>query len=195
MSILINTKLRKSVLTYFFSHPDEDYYVREIAAIINEDPGNLSRELNKLEKEGLFRSYTRGKSKFYSLSKEYPLYKEIKEIIFKTEGVEGSLRNMISGYKGISLAFIYGSYANGSENKTSDIDLIIVGDFVRNEFTGDIRSLESRIGREINFTHYDPGEFKKEAATPGSFLNLVATGEILLLKGEVDAAKTHRKAA
>jgi predicted nucleotidyltransferase len=195
LSILINTKLRKSVLTYFFSHPDENYYVREIAAIINEDPGNLSRELVKLEKEGLFKSFTRGKSKYYSLSKEYPLYKEIKEIIFKTEGIAGSLRNIITKYKGISAALIYGSYAKGNENKASDIDLLVVGRFPLDEFTRKIRNLESKIGREINFTHYDQNEFKKETAKPGSFLNLITKGKIIVLKGEVNAAQTHRKAA
>ncbi|MDD5258361.1 MAG: nucleotidyltransferase domain-containing protein [bacterium] len=195
MSILINTKLRKSVLTYFFSHPDENYYVREIAAIINDDPGNLSRELNKLEKEGLFKSFIRGNSKYYSLSKEYPLYKEIKEIIFKTEGIEGSLRNIIAKYKGISLAFIYGSYAKENENKSSDIDLLVVGQFPLDEFTRKVRNLESKIGREINFTHYDKDEFKKETAKSGSFLNLITNGKIIILKGEVNAAKTHRKAA
>ncbi len=195
MSILINTKLRKSVLTYFFTHPDENYYVREIASIINEDPGNLSRELNKLEKEGLFKSFTRGNSKYYSLSKEYPLYKEIKEIIFKTEGIEGSLRNIITKYKDVSLAFIYGSYAKGGENKASDIDLLVVGQFPINEFTRKIRNLESKIGREINFTHYDKEEFKKEEAKTGSFLNLITKGKIIILKGEVNATQTHRKAA
>ncbi|MDD5354722.1 MAG: nucleotidyltransferase domain-containing protein [bacterium] len=187
--------MRKSVLTYFFSHPDENYYVREIAAIINDDPGNLSRELNKLEKEGLFKSFIRGNSKYYSLSKEYPLYKEIKEIIFKTEGIEGSLRNIIAKYKGISLAFIYGSYAKENENKSSDIDLLVVGQFPLDEFTRKVRNLESKIGREINFTHYDKDEFKKETAKSGSFLNLITNGKIIILKGEVNAAKTHRKAA
>lgn len=195
LSILVNAKIRKNVLTYFFSHPDENYYVREIASIIDENPGNLSRELSKLEKEGLFKSFTRGKSKYYSLCKDYPLYKEIREIIFKTEGVEGSLRNIITKYKDISLALIYGSYAKRSENKTSDIDLIIVGDFPLAEFTHKVRHLESKIGREINFTYYRQEEFEKEKDKTGSFLNLLIKEKIIILKGEVNAAKTHRKIA
>ena len=36
------------------THPDEYYYVKELASIINEDAGNLSRELSKFEEEGLY---------------------------------------------------------------------------------------------------------------------------------------------
>ena len=80
MSVILNTKLRRKLLTYFFTHPNKDYYVRELSSLIDEDPGNLSRELRKLEKEGLFASGTRGRAKFYSLNKQYPLFKEIKKI-------------------------------------------------------------------------------------------------------------------
>ena len=55
--------------------------MRELSGLINEDPGNLSRELRKLEEEGLFASITRGRAKFYSLNKQYPLFKEIKKIV------------------------------------------------------------------------------------------------------------------
>jgi hypothetical protein len=37
--------------------------------------------LRKLEEEGLFASITRGRAKFYSLNKQYPLFKEIKKIV------------------------------------------------------------------------------------------------------------------
>ena len=74
MSVILNTRLRRRLLTYSFTHPDENYYVRELSSLIDEDPGNLSRELRKLEEEGLFASFTRGRAKFYSLNKQYPLY-------------------------------------------------------------------------------------------------------------------------
>jgi DNA-binding MarR family transcriptional regulator len=58
--------------------------VRELASYIHEDPGNLSRELRRLEDEGLYQSVTRGRIKLYSLNKGYPLFRELKAIIFKT---------------------------------------------------------------------------------------------------------------
>ena len=63
-------------------------------------------------------------------------------------------------FKGISVALIYGSYAKEREKKTSDIDLIAVGKFPRNKFTREIRTLELKLGREINFTVYTQEEFE-----------------------------------
>ena len=187
MSLLFKTRLQKKMLTYSFTHSDEKYYVRELAAIIDEDAGNLSRELRRLEEEGLYRSFSKGGLKFYSLNKDYPLFKEVKKIIFKTEGVEGTLKNLVSQYTLILFVFIYGSYAKNKEKKTSDIDLVIVGEFPLNRFTQDIRKLESKLNREINFTHYSKEEFSKERHKKGSFLDIVLKDKIIVLKGALNA--------
>lgn len=183
MFLLLNSKLRRKLLTYSFTHPDENYYVRELSNLINEDPGNLSRELKRLEDEGLYTSMIRGRVKFFSLNKRYPLYKELKTIMFKTEGVQGSLKDLVRRYEGITLAFLYGSYAKNGERKTSDIDLVIVGKFPRNPFTRDVRQVESKLNREINFTPYAKSEFAKERKKEGGFLNLVLRDKIIVLKG------------
>jgi uncharacterized protein len=187
MSVILNTKLRRKLLTYSFTHADEDYYVRELSSLIDEDPGNLSRELRKLEEEGLFSSHIRGRAKFYSLNKQYPLFIEIKKIVFKTEGVEGSLKEVMTKYREIAFAFIYGSYAKNKEKKTSDIDVVVVGRFPHDAFTRDIRSLESKLNREINFTSYTPEELERERKKEGGFLNLVLKGKIHVLKGKLGA--------
>ena len=182
MSLLFNTKLRRKLLAYSFAHTDEDYYVRELAGIIDEDAGNLSRELRKLETDGVYRSFVRGRAKFYSLNRNYPVFNELKKIIFKTEGAQGSLKQTVRKFKGISFAFIYGSYAKQQEKKTSDIDLCLVGKFSVSGFVREIRDLESRLGREINFTSYSEEEFKKEKAKEGGFLNLILKDKIIILK-------------
>lgn len=183
MTILFNTELRKKLLTYFFTHPDEQFYVREIAGLIVEDAGNLSRELKKLEEEGLFNSSIKGNIKLYILNKKYPLFQELKQIVFKTTGIQGSLKDLVQKYAGITLAFIYGSYAKNAETKTSDIDLAVVGKFPDNEFTSQIRELELKLNREINFTTYEQKEFNKEKNKNGSFLQLALKEKIIPLKG------------
>ena len=84
MSIFLGTKLRKNLLAFSFNHPDESFYVRELSGLIREDPGNLSRELRKLEEEGIYSSTARGNVKFYSLDKSYPLFQEVKKIVINS---------------------------------------------------------------------------------------------------------------
>lgn len=192
MTPFTNSKLRSRLLSYFFTNPEKSLYVRELGIILDLDPGNLSRELRKLEREGIFTSYTKGQIKFYSLDKKYPLFNDLKNIIFKTEGVEGSLRQLVSEYSGIVLAFIYGSYAKGKERGASDIDMVVVGSFPRDEFTRKLRALEAKLNREANFNSYTKAEFEKESKKNGGFLNMVIKDRILLLKGNLDDRRSYK---
>src|SRR3990172_352095 len=94
---MTRSRLRRKVLSCFFTNPDSNLYLREIASVLKEDPGNLSKEFAKLEKEGIFSSITRGNQKYFLLNRKYPLYKELKSIVFKTIGIEGRLKEIVNG--------------------------------------------------------------------------------------------------
>ena len=182
MTILISTKLRRKLLGYLFANPEGSSHVRGIAAVIDEDPGNLSRELKRLEQEGLLSASVKGRNKLYALNKKYPLYEELKKIIFKTEGPEGALRAIVEKYAGIEKAMIYGSYAKNKDKNASDVDLLIVGKVPHDAFLRDIRQLESKFGREINYTVYSPEEFRRKSGDKGGFLNIVLKDKLIYLK-------------
>ena len=160
--ILIKSKLGQKILTYFFTNPEGSFYVRELARILKEDPSNLAKELIKLEKEGIFESELRGKTKHYHLNKKYPLYKQLKEIIFKTTGVEGGIRNELQKLKNIKQAFLFGSFAKGDYDSQSDIDLLIIGDPDPEKLAEKISKLEDKFSREINYIVMKEKEFQKK---------------------------------
>ena len=108
---LTKSRLRQKILSYYFTNPTKSFYLRQLASILKEDPGNISKEFSKLGKEGVFIAEIKGNQKHFYLNKQYPLYNELKSILFKTVGVEGRLKNIIGKIKGIHLSFIYGSYA------------------------------------------------------------------------------------
>jgi predicted nucleotidyltransferase len=111
----------------------------------------------------------------------------LKQIIFKTEGVAGSLQSLLQEFPGIKLAFIYGSYARGEETASSDIDVLIVGEPDDKELTSKVMELERRLGRQINFNVYQEPEYKKKSREKGSFLAEVVEGKKVMLKGRLRA--------
>ena len=183
---LAKSTLKQKLLGYYFTNPEAKHYVRELAAYLNVDPTNLSRELRRLEKEGIFISEKRGLQKYFSINKNYALYDEFKSTIFKTVGVQGKLRELINEFSEIKLAFIYGSYAKGGEGASSDIDLIIVGSPDRERLTSEINKLESRLERENNFNLYGEREFASKKTEKGSFLAQVVNGKKIVLKGSLN---------
>jgi predicted nucleotidyltransferase/predicted transcriptional regulator with HTH domain len=186
VSILTGSKLRKKIYTYTFTHIDEKYYVRELAALIGEDAGNLSRELKRLAEEGVFCFSIKGREKYYFLNKKYPLFEEIKNVIFKTEGVEGSIKNLVMSLGDVIMAFLYGSFAKGKEKNLSDIDLaLVVSDsFDEKNFVKKISSIEKKLSREINYVIFGEKEFIGKKQEKGGFLSEVLAGKIIILKGD-----------
>jgi len=183
---ITKSRLRNKILLHFFTNTDSEMYLREIAAVLEEDPGNLSKELAKLEKEGIFVSQFRGKQKYFFLNRNYPLFNELKSIIFKTIGIKGSLRNIINETGGIVSAFIYGSFATGKENAFSDIDLCLIvreGIFNENSFISKINDFRKDISREINYIYYSKEEWEKRVNENDSFVTNIKMGPKIVLKG------------
>jgi len=180
------SRLRRKLLSYFFTNPEKDLYVREAAVILKEDAGNLSKEFAHLEKMGIFSSRLRGRQKYFSLNKSYHLFKELKSVIFKTIGVEGSLREIIEATQGVKAAFIYGSFVQGKETAHSDIDLLIIGSPDRDIFMEKIDALEKKLHREVNYNIYPVREFKEKTKHKDSFICNILSRPKLTLKGNLN---------
>ena len=103
-------------------------------------------------------------------------------MVFKTVGVAGELKKLANAFEQIKLALIHGSCAQGAEQAGSDVDMILVGE-PPVDFVKQLRKLEERLGRSINYTWYPPQEYIKESRTKGSFLNMVLKKKTIILKG------------
>lgn len=91
--ISIKSKIIKPLLNFYFLHPEQSFYVNEMARRFDVDKRNLVKKLKELEKEGLFISKVSGNQRYYSLNKKYPLYKEYRNIFMKTIGIEEKLKS------------------------------------------------------------------------------------------------------
>jgi len=186
---LTRSKLRRKLLGYFFTNPESKLYLREIAFIIKSDPANLSRELSRLERYGIFSSQRRGNQKYFSLNKNNPIFNELKSIVFKTVGIKGSLQKLLEEIEKVKIAFIYGSYAKSTENLHSDVDLFIIGDATLEELYGAILRVQKQVDREINPTTYTVKELKEKYKAKHHFILSVLKGPKLFLKGDKDALR------
>lgn len=159
--IKLGSPIRQKVLTYFFTNPHQELHLREIARILEIDPGNLSKEMEKIEAEKIFKTIKKGNLKIYSLNLKYPLYKEIKKIIDKTIGIEKKLQEVLRKTTKIDVAFIYGSFAKEKEDRFSDIDLMIIGNPNEDILISGTSSIETNLKREINYNIFSSQEFRK----------------------------------
>lgn len=81
------SKNRAKLLKLFYTHPNESFYMQQIGRFLHKKPGVFQRTLNTMESQGILLSEFRANARYFRANKEYPIYKELKSILFKTEGI------------------------------------------------------------------------------------------------------------
>lgn len=186
LSKLITSKTRVKLLTLFLTHPDERFYFKYLIERLHMPPTGLHSELKRFEEIGLLESKREGNIKFYWINKGFSLYPELKGIILKTVGLADHLKEVIDKVGHIEVAFIYGSVAKDLEDAGSDIDLMVVGDPDLDVLTEAVSVAENSLRREINYTVFDPKEWKERIAKKNSFVMDVLNNKKIFLIGDED---------
>ena len=178
------SKNRAELLRLFLTNPERSFYINEIGRILGKKPGVFQRTLNNLEKEGVLASEYKANARYFQANKRYPLFKELKSIVFKTVGVAGSLKEILIKIGNINFSFIYGSYAKAGENNLSDIDLVIIGSPDEDALIKELDRLEEVLRREINYKIYSLKEMKQAGGEKDPFLLEVLRDKKIMLTGE-----------
>ena len=173
------SKTRKAILQLYFSHPEKKYYLRELERKLGFPVQNIRRELLNLEKTGMFKKERSGKQVYYYLNMKSPIYTDMSNIISKTIGIEIQLKDSLIQMDGIIKAFIYGSFASGTQDSLSDIDILIVGDIYEDDLIEKISRLEQIFEREINYQIYNNREFKEKSEDENSFISKILSKPVI----------------
>lgn len=169
----LRSHLRRRLLAFYFTNPTAKLHVRELAQRLGLDPSNLSKELRRLERDGLFQSDIIGRQKHFQLNHDYPLFDEIRGIVLKTVGVIPTIAATLKELDGIQQAWLYGSFARGEQDAASDIDLLIIGSPAHAALAQTVSRLEKQLGRQIGYTVLTMAEFEQRRARKDPFLENV----------------------
>ena len=191
--IYLRSKARQRLLAYYFANPTTKLHLRDLAERLNIDPSNLSKELARLEREGLFRSDISGRQKYFQLNREYPLLPEVRGIVSKTIGASSLIAQSLKKIQGIEEAYLYGSFASNQQDAASDIDVLVIGT-PRDEVLAEaMRKIERQLGREVSYTVLARKEFDSRRNRKDAFLENVWRNKRVPLVGPNEKTQTaHR---
>lgn len=85
LDVFITSRVRRKIVVVYAKYPDFRTHVRGLAKLIKEDPGNIQRELKRLEKVGFLLSEKQGNTKIYSTNKNFSIFKELQSIVIKSQ--------------------------------------------------------------------------------------------------------------
>lgn len=182
---LFSSQVRIDLLSTLLMHPDEEYYLRELAVKLSSSPRSIHLELRNLEKIDLLLKRISGKQHYYRINLQHPLYVDLRNLFLKTAGLRSQVIAKLEPYAAeIDFAFIYGSMAGGSFTAKSDIDLLIIGKVRHRQMSPVFAVLQEQLGREINAAIFPPAEFADKVRRQDHFILKVITESLLFVVGE-----------
>jgi len=173
------------VLAVLFLHQEDLVHQSKIAQLTGLHRLQVQRAVQRLKVDSIIEEYHHGNMVCYTLNKSHPLYQELKNILYKTILIGEPFRKLFSDFTGaIDMAFIYGSYASGTELAESDIDLFIVGQMGLKEISKILTPLAKKLQKEINPVVCTKAEFSRKASSKDHFLMSVLNSKKLWIIGD-----------
>jgi len=186
LSILITSKSRVEVLTWFLTHPGERFHYLQLVGLLKSSKRSIQLELQRLEGAGILLSRKEANIRFYWANQDHPLYPELKSIVFKTAGLADFLKSSLDEIGNVEVALIYGSVAKNVEEMGSDVDLLVIGDVDMDALHEAVDSAEQSISREINPTVYSREEWAGRVKIGQAFATDILSNPKIFLIGDED---------
>jgi predicted nucleotidyltransferase len=185
-------KSRLAILCLLYLNAERRYYLRQIVNTTQLGMGAIQRELRLLANAGLILREREGRQVYYHANRECPIFEELKAILVKTAGLADVLRDRLRFLADrCRVAFIYGSFAQGTDNTESDVDVVVIGNVTFAEVSDALGDLQSDLGREVNPTVYGAVEFKKKTSTP-FVASILRKPKVFLIGDENELARLAR---
>ena len=188
------TKTQQRVLGLLYGVPDKSFYTNEIMRWADMGRGTIRRELDRLVSAGILSVTPEGNQNHYQAKQDNPVYADLLGIVRKTFGVVDVIKQALKPLNAqIKLAFIYGSIAKGTDARTSDIDLMLIGEGLNYGDVIDVlMPLEESLQRSVNPTVFTSAEFASRLDQNSSFLVRVMEQPKLVIKGVIDDFREPR---
>jgi len=165
-------KLNKTewiILEFILDNPYDNFYLRQIARELKISSSTAKSTLDKLEKLNLILPKTFGNLRMFSGNKDDILFKKLK-IAKNVDFLKPLLRELTPA---ITIV-VYGSFANGENDKKSDIDVFILSNKKNYKIT-------EYIGYELQLVVKTPQEWTKEQKANPAYAKEVKQG--ILMQG------------
>jgi len=178
------------VLAILFLNREEAIHQSKIVTLSGLRVIQVQRALQRLSEAGLIEEYQQGNMVYYKLEKNQPILTDLKNILYKTILISEPFKKAFEKFtKQISIAFIYGSFAKGTETAESDIDLFVVGEVGLKQLSKLLSPIAKQLQREINPVIYPKAEFIIKVRKKDHFVTSVMHSRKLWLVGDDNELK------
>ncbi len=173
---------RVKLFYQFLLNPNEEFFIRELTRILDEQINSLRRELSNLEAIGMLKSSERNRRKYYKVNPHFPILAELTSIIRKNSKENDAILKALSKEaSSIDILILSGEFIG---KKDADTDIFIVGDISKDAVEKFIN--ENFDDKELKYTIMSREDFLYRITLKDKFvMNIFAEKANLILKNKL----------
>ncbi|MBV9772483.1 MAG: nucleotidyltransferase domain-containing protein [Gemmatimonadetes bacterium] len=178
------------MVTHFVLHPYSVLHFRALQRVTGLSSRSLQQELARLVELGMLRREREGRKVYFRADAGHPRWQVFRQMVREFADPAEVLGIALAEVPGIEGAFIYGSFAPGTDiHPESDIDVFVLGSALeepetRLALSGEALEAAGLLGREVNVTRYTPQKLADRQARSARFIRSVMEGEKVWLVGD-----------
>jgi len=149
------------LVRYFAVNPEAAPHVRALERSTGLGPASLKNELDRLLTLELLTRRKDGNKVRYCVNEDNPLWTQFRALVRRLSTPADVLPYALAEVEGVEGAFIFGSFARGSEREESDVDVMVLGsDIDEPSLSRHVIEASVLLGREVNVVRATPAEFR-----------------------------------
>lgn len=165
LKALFSSQTRVKLLSTFLLHPEEEFFIRELTRLLNEQINSIRRELENLRRIGLVKARHRNRKKYYRVDEDFPLYPELRSIFAKEIQADSPVVAGIKKLPNVDLIVLAGAFV-GTESK---VDLLVIGD-VKKEML-EALLLQDPSLKNVKYSIFAQGDFLYRLSLKDRFIS------------------------
>jgi DNA-binding transcriptional ArsR family regulator len=178
----IRSTLRRDLLTWFKMNPARRIWVRGLAQSVGGDATNVSRELARLEADGILKSDTEGRQRYYSLAADSPRIKPFFELLGKSIGVEATLAAVLGEVRGLEAVYFF--VPRAKTPIPAEIKLLVVGSASDNKLDAALNRISGILGRPVTHQLFSQATVQRRMTAKDPSVKEFLRTKPIALKGE-----------
>jgi predicted nucleotidyltransferase/biotin operon repressor len=181
-----NRYMDLKVLGYFLLNPKKPVHIKALARLLGISPMSVSHAVKHFEEKGYLVKEEKGLAYYYHLNVHDPVIEPMKKAIGRDFILSVRPQDMfLSADPNIISLALYGSYANGTFDEDSDVDLLVVTASKKEKLLDVIMELEDRLGKEVNVSVYNLSAWLGLAKKSDAFYKNVVDNHVLLYGADI----------
>jgi predicted nucleotidyltransferase len=178
---LFRTYVKWKILAHFLANPNTSFHIKQLARTLLVSPASVSDAVKSFEEDEMLSKEEKGLAHIYSLNSDNSIVVPLRKAYGIAFVLSSKPREKILEINSniISLA-LFGSYAEGTFDEKSDIDLLIVTSARKETFIHAAKKMEIELEKEVSLSVLKLSEWHAMAKKTDAFYENIIENHVLL---------------